>query len=44
MYLSIELTESELDRLEEGGFLALSFPNGLHITVTKDILEEEEEE
>ena len=43
MYLSIELTERELDRLEEGGFLVLSFPNGLHITVTKDILEEEEE-
>ena len=44
MYLSIELTERELDRLEEGGFLALSFPNGLRITVTKDILDEEEEE
>lgn len=44
MYLSIELTELELDRLEEGGFLALSFPNGLRITVTKDILDEEEKE
>lgn len=44
MYLSIELTESELDRLEERGFLALAFPNGLHITVTKDILEEKEDE
>ena len=44
MYLDIKLTEFELDRLEEGGFLALSFPNGLRITVTKDVLEEEEEE
>lgn len=44
MYLDIELSKEELRRLERGGFLALSFPNGIRITVVKENLKEKEKE
>lgn len=44
MYLDIELSKEELRRLEKGGFMTLSFPDGVRIAITKDILDEEEED
>ena len=44
MYLDIKLSEEELQRLERGGFLTLSLPNGIRITVVKENLKEREKE
>lgn len=36
MRLSIILTKEEMKRLEEGGFISMTFKNGVRIIVKKD--------
>lgn len=36
MRLSIKLTKEEMKRLEEGGFISMTFKNGVRIIVKKD--------
>lgn len=36
MYLDIELTNEELKRLDEGGFITLILPPGIRVIVKKD--------
>lgn len=38
MFVDIELTDEEFDRIQKGGFITMSFPNSIQITVTKDTL------
>lgn len=47
MFLEIELTDDEVLKLEKGGFLTMSFPGKLRVTVTIDdayLIESEEED